>query len=103
MTVNRPNLFSPRNLARAKKRVQKMLQRVKQAYIGGKMKRYRRLIVELLRSIDARVVAVDKAYHALDPSRRPGKKQLASIAEPIRPWQASDELSVNSMVRGSQC
>jgi hypothetical protein len=97
MTKNRPNLFSPRNLARAKKRVQKMLQRIKQAYIGGKMKRYRRLIVEYLRSMDARVVAVDKAYYALPPSRRPNKKQLASIAEAIDPCQRSDEPVVVNM------
>jgi hypothetical protein len=91
MTQNEPKLFSPRNLARAKKHVQKMLQRIKQAHIGGEMKRCERLIVEYLRSVDARVLAVREAYYALPPSRRPSKKQLASIAETLKPCQKSDE------------
>jgi hypothetical protein len=130
MIENKPNLFSPRNLAKAKTHARKMLLRIKLAHSGGKEKRFRRLIIQYLRSMDAWVVAVLQAYVALCPFRRPNKKQLASIAEAINPWQTSDEpvvLSikpkpnggqsaghcmqerrkwvggVNSMVRGSQC
>jgi hypothetical protein len=84
---NKPNLFSPRNLAEAKKHAAKMLRRIKFAHIGGQKKLRDRLIVLYLQSMDARVVAVDEAYRSLPPLKRPGKKQLASIAGAIGPWQ----------------
>jgi hypothetical protein len=89
MTENRPNLFSRRNLAKAKTHARKMLLKIKLAHSAGKKRLRQRLLVLYLQSLDARVVAVDEAYRALRPSRRPGKKQLASIAEAIWPWQAA--------------
>jgi hypothetical protein len=88
---NKPNLFSPRNLAKAKKRVHKMLRKIKSADIGGKKNLRDRLIILYFQSIDARVVVVDEAYHSLSPSRRPAKKKLASIAEAICPYKPSNE------------
>jgi Reverse transcriptase (RNA-dependent DNA polymerase) len=97
MNENKPNLFSQKNLARANKHVQTMLGRIKQAHSGEKTNLRYRLIVEYLRSMDARVVAVDEAYHALKPARRPAKKMLMSIAEAIRPYQSSDEPVIVNM------
>jgi hypothetical protein len=91
MTQNPPKLFSPTNLARAKKHVKKMLQRIKQAHTGGQMKRCRCLIVEYQQSMDARVLALLEANAALKPSRRLGKKKLESIAAEINPCRKSDE------------
>jgi hypothetical protein len=47
--------------------------------------------------MDARVLAVLEAYLALKPSRRPAKKELASISLTINPWQASDEPVIVNM------
>jgi hypothetical protein len=97
MNKNQPNLFSPRNLAKAKKRAAKMLRQIKFAHSGGKKKLRGRLIVQYFQSIDARVLAVLEAYHSLRPSKRPAKKMLASIAEAICPYQPSDEPVIVNM------
>jgi hypothetical protein len=97
MIKNKPKLFGQKNIARAKMHVLKMLQKIKDAHIGGKKKLRLRLIILYLQSMDARVVAVDEAYRALKPSRRPGKKQLAAIASSINVWQPSVEPVVVNM------
>lgn len=97
MIKNKPKLFGQKNIARAKMHVLKMLQKIKDAHIGGKKKLRLQLIILYLQSMDARVVAVDEAYRALKPSRRPGKKQLAAIASSINVWQPSDEPVVVNM------
>jgi hypothetical protein len=94
---NLPKLFGERNLARAKKHSAKMLRQIKFAHCAGKKKLRDRLIVVYFQSIDARVLAVDEAYHSLRPSKRPAKKMLASIAEAICPYQPSDEPVIVNM------
>jgi hypothetical protein len=74
MIKNKPNLFSARNVARAKKHAGKMLQRIDQAHRGGKKKLRDRLIVLYQQSIDARVVAVNEAYQTLPVLSVPRKK-----------------------------
>lgn len=97
MNENKPNLFGSKNLATAKKHAGKTLRRIKAAHIGGKKNLRRRLIVQYLQSMDARVVAVLEAYHSLSPFRRPSRKLLASITEAICPCQPSDEPVVLSI------
>jgi hypothetical protein len=98
MIKNKPNLFSPRNVEKAKKHVRKMLTRIKSMHAAGKKKLRDRLIVQYQQSIDARVLAVLEAYYALPPSRRPARKMLAAIAEAIRPCQPSKEPVIVHMI-----
>jgi hypothetical protein len=103
MIANQPKLFSRKTLARAKVHVRKMLQKIKDAHVGGKKKLRQRLIDQYRQSMDARVLAVTEAYRALKPSRRPGKKQLAAIASSINVWQPSDEPVVVNMKIKPNC
>jgi hypothetical protein len=99
MTTNLPKLFSPRAMKRAKSHAEKMLSGIAKCHAEGKPKRLRWLITHYFQSIDARQLAVDKAYRALPPSRRPRRQKLAEIACGLNPWQRCDEPVIVKMKR----
>jgi hypothetical protein len=75
-----------------RKRTSKQLKRIRAAVQAGKWKKVEWLIVEWLRSLDAKRLAVRLAYRKMPKHCRPARSKLDAIAKELDPWKGSDEV-----------
>ena len=74
-----------------RKRPGKLLKRIRAAVQAGKWKKVNWLVVEWLRSFEAKRLAVRLAYRKMKPHRRPKKSEWDAIAFALDPWKGSNE------------
>src|SRR5436190_894316 len=68
-----------------------LLSDIKTARAKGKMKRADYLTGRYLHSYDSRLVAMNRAFHALPLQRRPRKSKLPEIADNLSAWRGTQE------------
>ena len=81
----------------ATRRHRKLLKRIRAAVQAGKSKKAEWLIVEWLRSLGAKRLAVRFAYRGMPSHRRPNKSELDAIAAGLDPFTGTDEVVLANM------
>jgi hypothetical protein len=76
-----------------RKQPSKHLKRIRAAVQAGKWKKANWLVVEWLRSFEAKRLAVRLACRKMKFHRRPDKSELDAIAEHLDPWKGSGEVA----------
>jgi hypothetical protein len=76
-----------------RKQTDKLLKRIRAAVQAGKWKKADWLIVEWLRSPEAKRLAGRLAYRAMPAHCRPKRSEVDSIAVGLDPWKGSDEVA----------
>src|SRR5262245_45841427 len=74
-----------------RKRPRKLLKRIRAAVQSGKWKKVNWLVVEWLRSYEAKRLAVRLACRAMRPHNRPDKSELDAFAKALDAWEGTKE------------
>src|SRR5215212_9723861 len=80
-----------RSWSHARRHEQALLSDIQTAHAKGKIKRAHYLTGRYLDSYDPRLVAVNRAFHALPLHRRPRKSKLPEIANNLSAWRGTLE------------
>jgi hypothetical protein len=78
--------------SQTQKTASKLLKRIRAAVQAGKRKKTNWLVVEWLRSLEAKRLAVRLAYRAMPAHRRPERSDLNAIALHLDAWKVSGEV-----------
>jgi hypothetical protein len=71
----------------------KLLKRIRAAVQAGKWKKAEWLVLEWLRSFEAKRLAGRLAYRAMPAHRRPNRSEVDGMAVGLDPWKGSDEVA----------
>jgi Reverse transcriptase (RNA-dependent DNA polymerase) len=80
-----------------RQQLDKLLKRIRAAVEAGKHKRAKWLLIQWLRSRDAKRLAVRLACRQMPWHQRPDKSELDAIAARIDPWEGTDEVVLVKM------
>jgi hypothetical protein len=90
-TVGGPNAVQTK---KARVRAQKLLRKIVAAHQEGRTKKVGHLTKIYLQSYDAKLVATERAYRAVQKHLRPDPALIPLIAKGLNPWQGTTEKAI---------